>query len=151
MSSKIDLSKIKGLMARSEDDQAQLPKGILVIHVWSISCPACKINMSLLQALRDQYADRGLGVIAAHMPRSEHELDETAVRAVATEIGVTETLVLDNDHAISEALEVKGVPAYYLFDAEGTLRRKAMGEFGIRLITEAVKRLLGDVAAESLC
>jgi len=115
-----------------------------LIHFWSISCPACKSNMPHLQKLRDGYEARGLRTVAIHMPRGEGELDEAKVRAVADEIGVTETLILDNDHRISEAFGVSAVPAYFLFDVEGKLRRHALGNFGVRMIGEAVKRLFGD-------
>lgn len=100
--------------------------------------------MPHLQKLRDDYATRGLQTVAIHMPRGDSELDETKVRAVATEIGVTETLILDNDHKISEAFGVNAVPAYFLFDSEGKLRRHALGNFGVRMIGEAAKRLFGD-------
>jgi len=113
-------------------------------HVWSVSCPACKSNMPRLQALRDDYAARGLQTVAVHMPRGEGELDEEKVRAAADEIGVIELLLFDNDHEISETLGAHAVPAYFLFDAEGKLRRHALGNFGVRIIGEAVKRLFGD-------
>jgi len=100
--------------------------------------------MPHLQKLRDGYEARGLRTVAIHMPRGEGELDEAKVRAVADEIGVTETLILDNDHRISEAFGVSAVPAYFLFDVEGKLRRHALGNFGVRMIGEAVKRLFGD-------
>ena len=100
--------------------------------------------MPLLQVLRDRYAGRGLQVVAVHMPRGNAELDEATVRTIADEIGVTETLLFDNDHAISEAFGVQAVPAYFLFDAEGKLRRHALGNFGVRIIGQAVERLFGD-------
>lgn len=68
---------------------------VCLYHVWSISCPACKSNMQHLQALCDKYAGQGLQTVAIHVPRGESEQDAATVRAVATEIGVTETLILD--------------------------------------------------------
>ena len=124
---------------RQSDESSQL-----LVHFWSISCPACKINMPYLQALRDGYLAHRLQTVAIHKPRGDAELDQAKVRAVADEIGVTETLVFDNDHKISEAFGVDAVPAYFLFDAEGRLRRHALGNFGVRMIGEAVKQLLGE-------
>lgn len=121
----------------------------LLVHVWSISCPACKANMPHLQALRDKYAERGLQTVAIHMPRGEAELNEAKVRLVSDAIGVTETLVSDNEHKISEAFGVNAVPAYFLFDAEGKLRRHALGNFGVRIIGQAVQRLFGDDSEEA--
>ena len=115
-----------------------------LLHIWSISCPSCKSNMPHLHKLRDQFATHGLQTFAIHMPRGEGELDEEKVRAVADEIGVIELLLFDNDHEISETLGAHAVPAYFLFDAEGKLRRHALGNFGVRIIGEVVKRLFGD-------
>ena len=120
----------------------------VLLHVWSISCPACKSNMAHLQSLRDKYVGRGLQTVAMHMPRGEAELDEATVRKVADQIGVTEVLLLDNDRSIADAFGVNAVPAYFLFDAEGKLRRHALGSFGIRMIGQAVQRLFGDAPQE---
>lgn len=122
---------------------------VCLFHIWSISCPACKANMPHLQTLRDQYAERGLRTVAIHMPRGDNELDEATVRKIADEIGVTETLIFDNDHAVSGAFGVNAVPAYFLFDAEGKLRRHALGNFGVRMIGQAVQRLFGDAPDET--
>lgn len=116
----------------------------LLLHVWSISCPACKSNMPQLQHLRNEYAGRGLQTVAVHMPRGEDEIDEVVVRTVANQIGLTEILILDNEHKIVDAFGVNAVPAYFLFDAEGKLRRHALGNFGVRMIGQAVRRLFGD-------
>ncbi|MBC8138320.1 MAG: TlpA family protein disulfide reductase [Fibrella sp.] len=122
---------------------------VCLFHVWSISCPACEVNMPHLQKLRDRYANRGLQTVAIHMPLGDGELDAAKVRAVADEIGVSETLLFDNDHAVSGAFGVNAVPAYFLFDAQGKLRRHALGNFGVRIIGQAIERIFGDAPDET--
>lgn len=121
----------------------------LLVHFWSISCPACKSNMPHLQKLRDKYTSQGLQTVAIHMPRGDAELDNSKVHQIAEEVGLTETLFIDNEHELVDLFGVNAVPAYFLFDAEGKLRRHALGNFGVRMIGQALQRLFGDVPEET--
>jgi thiol-disulfide isomerase/thioredoxin len=114
-----------------------------IIYFWSKSCPSCHANMPYLQKLRDSYADNGLQVIAVHRPMGDFDLDTEEIRKVALELGVTEPCALDNDHKIGDALGVDAWPTYFLFDAEGKLRRHAKGNFGVRMIEQALIRMYG--------
>jgi thiol-disulfide isomerase/thioredoxin len=96
---------------------------LTIVHFWSKSCPSCHANMPHLQKLRDEYKDRGLQVISIHRPMGELDLDIEEIRKVAAELGVTEPCALDNDHKVGDALGVDAWPTYFLFDAEGKLRR----------------------------
>jgi thiol-disulfide isomerase/thioredoxin len=121
----------------------------LIIHFWSRSCPACHANMPHLHSLRDRYHSR-LQVIAAHRPMNESDLDIDKVRASVVELGVTERCIIDNNHKIGDALEVKAWPTYFLFDSERKLRRRAVGAFGVRVIEQALIRLLEEKTQEAV-
>ncbi len=100
--------------------------------------------MPHLHKLRDQYASKGLEVVSVHRPMGDFDLDEAEVRKVAVEIGITETLIFDNDHQIGDALGVDAWPTYFLIDPDGTVRRHARGNFGVKMIEQALIRLLGE-------
>jgi thiol-disulfide isomerase/thioredoxin len=119
-----------------------------LIHFWAISCPACKVNMPHLQILRDTYGPYGLQVVAVHTPRGDFDMDRESVKKVAAEIGITEPCAIDNERAIGDAFGVDAWPAYYFFDGEGKLRRRAVGNFGVRMIEQSLIRQFG-VAPES--
>ena len=119
-------------------------QGNLIIHFWSKSCPACHANMPHLQKLRDGYSDNGLQVIAVHRPMLDADLDTEEIHKVAAELGITEPCALDNDHKIGDALGVDAWPTYFLFDSEGKLRRHAKGNFGVRMIEQALIRMYGE-------
>ncbi len=74
----------------------------------------------------------------------EVDLDVEAVQAAAEEMGITEPLILDNDHKIGDALGVDAWPTYFLIDPDGTVRRHARGNFGVKMIEQALIRLLGE-------
>lgn len=113
-------------------------------YFWSKSCPACHANMPHLQKLRDEYGPKGLKVISVHRPMGEFDLDEGKVLEVARELGITETLLFDNDHSIGDELKVDAWPTYFLFDADGKIRRHARGQFGVKMIEQALIRLCDE-------
>jgi hypothetical protein len=94
---------------------------------------------------RDELKDRGLRVIAVHMPRYEADTDVEAVREAIASHSISEPVAIDNEHKLRESFQNDQgyVPAYYLFDAEGNLRSFAAGERGIDMLKSALDRLLG--------
>jgi thiol-disulfide isomerase/thioredoxin len=120
----------------------------VLVHIWAMSCPACKANMPDLQKLRDTYGEKGLQVVAIHMPRGEFDLDIEKVKAVAIELGVTEPCAIDNEHTLGERFGVDAFPTYFLFGADGRLKRHAKGNFGVRMIEQALLRMYGEEPAE---
>jgi thiol-disulfide isomerase/thioredoxin len=115
-----------------------------LIHFWSMSCGVCKENMPRIAEWREELKDRGLRVIAVHMPRYESDTDVEAVREAINTYGITEACAVDNEHKLREAFQNDQgyVPAYYLFDGEGKLRSFAAGERGLDLLKATLDRLM---------
>ena len=116
-----------------------------LVHFWSVSCGLCKENLPRVAEWRESRAADGLRVVAVHMPRYEADTDVEAVREAIATYGITEPCAVDNGHRLRDAFQNEHgyVPAYYLFDAEGKLRGFAAGEFGVKVITPALDRVLG--------
>ena len=115
-----------------------------LVHFWSVSCGICKDNLPRIAEWRDELKERGLRVIAVHMPRYEADTDVEAVRdAIATNM-ITEPCAIDNEHKLRDAFQNDQgyVPAYYLFDSEGKLRSFAAGERGLDLLKSNLERVL---------
>jgi len=100
--------------------------------------------MPLLQKIRDGYADKGLQVVSVHRPMNESDLDHGKIAVLINKLGINEHIIFDDDHAIGDGLGVEAWPTYFLFDAEGKLRRKAAGQLGIRMIEQSLIRMLGE-------
>jgi thiol-disulfide isomerase/thioredoxin len=115
-----------------------------LIYFWSKSCPSCHANMLHLQKLRDEYGPKGLEVVSVHRPMGEFDLDEAKVLEVAKELGITEKLIFDNDHSIGDELKVDAWPTYFLFDKDGKVRRHAKGQFGVKMIEQALIRFFDE-------
>jgi thiol-disulfide isomerase/thioredoxin len=115
-----------------------------LVHFWSVSCGVCKENLPRVARWREERREAGLRVVAVHMPRYEADTDAEAVREAVALYDITEPCAVDNEHKLKDAFQNEHgyVPAYYLFDAEGKLRGFAAGEFGVKVITPALERLL---------
>jgi len=80
------------------------------------------------------------------MPRSEDDLDIDKIKEVAEEHGITQTILVDNQHTITDAFENKYVPSYYVFDKTGALRHFQAGEGGMPMLEKRVNRVLDEAA-----
>ena len=120
-----------------------------LVHFWAISCGVCKANMPRVAEWRDRYKGAGLRVIAVHMPRYPADTDVEAVRAAVVAYGIDEPCAIDNEHKLRDAFKNDQgyVPAYYLFDGEGTLRSFAAGERGLAMLSSALERTLAAAKA----
>jgi thiol-disulfide isomerase/thioredoxin len=61
-----------------------------LVHFWSLSCGMCKDNLPRIGEWREEYKNRGLRVVAVHMPRYEADTDVEAVRDAISIFGITE-------------------------------------------------------------
>ena len=115
-----------------------------LIHFWSMSCGICKDNMPRIAEWREGLKERGLRVIAVHMPRYESDTDVEAVREAIATNTITEPCAVDNEHKLRDTFQNDQgyVPAYYLFDGEGKLRSFAAGERGLDLLKSNLERVL---------
>ena len=131
-----------------EVSRAALIGSPTLIHFWAMSCHVCHDNMPTIHEWRDEYATRGLKVLAIHMPREEADTDLAGVRADIATLGITEPCAIDNEHTIGDRFENTLWPCYYLFDAEGNLRGRAGGYAGLSMIKGPLLRLLGDLMSK---
>jgi len=128
----------------------EVKKGDLVgekptlIHFWSISCHLCKEAMPQVNEFRDQYSDK-LNVMAVHMPRSEDDLNLDEIKKVAAEHDITQPILVDSEHKLTDAFENQYVPAYYVFDKDGNLRHFQAGGSGMKMLEKRVNRVLDEM------
>jgi thiol-disulfide isomerase/thioredoxin len=134
----------------SQEDVKEHIKGKpTLVHFWAVSCGICKDKMPQLQELIKKYEPAGLQTIAIHMPRYEADTDLDTVNEVMTSINITEPTAVDSLHKLKDAFqnEQGWVPIYYLFDAEGKLKTRAAGEFGVSVLQTALDKMF---AAETV-
>ena len=134
----------------SLDDTNELIKGKpTLVHFWAVSCGICKDKMPQLNELKAKYGELGLQTVAVHMPRYEADTDLETVREAIEANHITEPTAVDSLHKLKDAFlnEQGWVPVYYLFDADGKLKTRAAGEFGIGILVSALEKMFPAIAA----
>jgi thiol-disulfide isomerase/thioredoxin len=114
----------------------------VLVHFWAVSCHLCHENMPTIAEWRDPYAERGLRVVAIHLPRQEADTDVARVRDEVARMQITEPCGVDN--TVADAFDNRYVPAYFLFDREGLLRSRSAGDAGLGLLKGALARQFGE-------
>lgn len=118
----------------------------VLIHFWAVSCHICHEVMPEVIALRDRYKDRGLKVIAVHMPKQESDLEMAGVEKDIATYGMTHPVLLDHRHAIGQAFQNQFWPAFFLFDASGKLYFRAAGDKGLQNLGPKLEQLFSEMA-----
>ena len=115
----------------------------VLVHFWAVSCGICKDKMPQLNEIKKKYGDLGLETIAVHMPRYEADTDLDTVDQAMRDNNIAEQTAVDSLHKLKDAFqnEQGWVPVYYLFDAEGKLKTRAAGEFGISVLQGALDKM----------
>ena len=126
-----------------ESLQEQIKGKPVLVHFWAVSCGICKQKMPQLQEIAAKYGERGLQTVAVHMPRYEADTDLDTVNEAMFENRITEPVAVDSLHKLKDAFqnEQGWVPVYYLFDAEGKLKTRAAGEFGVSVLQTALDKM----------
>jgi thiol-disulfide isomerase/thioredoxin len=127
-------------------DPAALQGKPVLVHFWAVSCHICHEVMPQLIAYRDKWAPHGLQVIAVHMPKEEGDLDPSKVEKDIAEYGITQPVLVDNAHKITEAFQNQFVPAFFLFDKNGNLFFRAAGDKGLANLGPKLEQLFAAQA-----
>lgn len=132
-----------------KDIQEQIKGKPTLVHFWAVSCGICKDKMPELNEMKRKFGALGLQTLAIHMPRYEADTDLDTVNEAIVANHITEPTAVDSLHKLKDAFlnEQGWVPVYYLFDAEGKLKTRAAGEFGIGVLKGALAKMFASHAA----
>jgi thiol-disulfide isomerase/thioredoxin len=134
-----------------EDVTSEIAGKPTLVHFWAVSCGICKDKMPQLREIVKKYGDMGMQTVAVHMPRYEADTDLDTVNQAMVENNIVEPTAVDSLHKVKDAFqnEQGWVPVYFLFDAEGKLKTRAAGEFGIGVLQTALDKMFATQAAEA--
>ena len=107
-----------------------------VISLWVPGCHVCAREAPLLEALRREFAPRGVGFLALSL-----EPDESLVREGARRLGLQLPLAVTRDEVLGP-LGVRAVPSVAWVDASGTVRTAATGERSLAFLRRHTETLL---------
>ena len=124
-----------------EPDLEALSSKPLLIYFWASSCHICHDNMPVLKTWREKYIPQGLQIIAIHCPRMKSDTDIEMVKSSIEECGIIEPCGIDNLHKAKKAFDNELWPAYFVFDADHTLVRRAAGKAGLAMLEPILDKM----------
>ena len=122
---------------------AEMLRGkVVLVDFWEYTCINWIRTSPYVKAWNRDYADRGLVVVGVHAPEFEFgKLAENIDRGIRDH-GLTYPIALDNDFATWQAFGNDAWPSKYLFDANGTLTKRWVGEGSYSAIEAEIRRRL---------
>ena len=115
---------------------------VVLIDVWEYTCINWIRTSPYVKAWHRDYASLGLVVIGAHAPEFEFGRQAANIDRGIRDHGLTYPIAIDNDFAIWRALGNDAWPVKYLFDAQGKLVNRWVGEGQYDEIETEIRRLL---------
>jgi cytochrome c biogenesis protein CcmG, thiol:disulfide interchange protein DsbE len=93
---------------------------VLLVVMWATWCTDCRSEMTSIQKLYAEFANRGFRVAAVSVDRGSDQ----RILAFARALGLTFDILRDEDGEILRAYLTQGVPTAVLIDRHGIIRRR---------------------------
>lgn len=115
---------------------------VVLINIWATWCYPCRTEMPSMQALYQDYRDKGFEILAISIDVREKE----AVIPFVEQYGLTFPVLLDPSNAVGERLLMRGIPTSYLLDKHGRIAGLEVGPKDWN--SKKMRRLLEALLAE---
>jgi peroxiredoxin len=96
---------------------------VTVMNIWATWCTSCREEMSDLEALHQEFAPKGVRVLAVSVDATE----PGRVRAFVKQEKLTFSVAHDPDGNVQQLYQVVGIPATYIVGKDGRLLWKSVG------------------------
>jgi thiol-disulfide isomerase/thioredoxin len=123
---------------------ADLKGHVVVLDFWASWCGPCMQAMPEVDAVVDEFTDRGVKLVAVNMQE-----DRTAATGALDRLKIHPAVALDVDGAAAEHYQVTAIPQMVLIDAEGKVAQVFVGS-NLNLsdqIRAAIEKLLSAAGA----
>ena len=115
---------------------------VVLVDFWEFTCINWIRTSPYVKAWNRDYAKLGLLVIGVHAPEFEFGKQPEIIDRGIRDHGLTYPIAIDNDFAIWNVFDNDAWPAKYLFDAQGKLVMRWIGEGSYDQIEAEIRRLL---------
>jgi thiol-disulfide isomerase/thioredoxin len=121
---------------------------VLIVNLWATWCAPCRQEMPEIEAFYAQYRKRGVDVVAVSV---DDRGDIDAVRKVMAAYAFPAALAVESD--LRALGRIRQVPATFVIDRNGVLRRNGWADAGIvdfKSLEKAVRPLLSPAPEPQL-
>jgi thiol-disulfide isomerase/thioredoxin len=115
---------------------------VVLVDFWEFTCINWIRTSPYVKAWNRDYAKLGLVVIGVHAPEFQFGKQRDIIDRGIRDHGLSYPIAIDNDFKIWNAFDNDSWPAAYLFDAQGQLVMRWIGEGSYDQIEAEIRRLL---------
>lgn len=94
----------------------------VMLNFWATWCPPCRVEIPDMQKFHEKHE---VEVLAVNL--LDTEMKKGHVQQFVDEFGMTFTVGLDGDGAVSNKYRINPIPTTYMIDSEGIIRHKSLG------------------------
>ncbi|MEE8374213.1 MAG: TlpA disulfide reductase family protein [Dehalococcoidia bacterium] len=125
------LEDLDGNLVRLSDFRGK----VVLINFWTTWCPACRIEMPEIEAVHQEYKDKGVVVLGVDPLE-----DEGTIRRYIQQGGFSWTILLDITGEVARDYEITAIPTSFFLDTEGIIRVVNVGD----MTREAMEGMLTE-------
>ncbi|MCZ2126437.1 MAG: TlpA family protein disulfide reductase [Anaerolineales bacterium] len=103
---------------------ADLRGQAVLVNIWATWCPPCKAEMPAIQKVYEEYAQRGLVVLAVN---SAFQDDPAQIAPFREKYQLTFPILLDDAALVSRAYQARSLPSSYFIDRRGVISEVVVG------------------------
>jgi thiol-disulfide isomerase/thioredoxin len=115
---------------------------VVLIDVWEYTCINWIRTLPYVKAWNRDYAGLGLVVVGVHSPEFEFSKRAENIDRGIRDHGLTYPIAIDNEFTIWRSLANDAWPAKYLFDGQGRLVKRWVGEGQYDEIESEIRRVV---------
>ncbi|SCF28066.1 redoxin [Micromonospora mirobrigensis] len=115
---------------------------VVLVDIWEYTCVNWIRTAPYVRAWHRDYADLGLVVVGAHAPEFAFGRRPENIDRAIEEHRLTHPVAIDNDYRFWRALRNDAWPAKFLFDADGRLVDRWVGEGDYDRVESEIRRLV---------
>ncbi len=123
-------------------DLARLRGHVVLVNFWATWCPPCRMEIPGLQAVYQEYRDRGFVVVGL----STDQGGKGAVQQFVRESGVTYPVAMATPGVMRLYGGIDMLPQSFLVDQHGKVVKMVTGAFGEGILRHDVQQLLSGGA-----
>lgn len=123
-----------------EDNQVSLSdfRGKTVfVNFWATWCPPCRAEMPEMEAVYQEYKDKGVVMIGVDIRETKEE-----VLQYVQEGGYSWIFVLDTTGEVTTNYKIQAIPTSFFLDREGTIRAVNIGAMTKRTMEAALAKAM---------
>ncbi|MBM4429407.1 MAG: TlpA family protein disulfide reductase [Chloroflexi bacterium] len=110
---------------------------IVLLNFWAIWCGPCRLEMPDLEAVYQEYGERGVVVVGVNVTESAAE-----ILAYAQKLNLTFPLLRDAEAHGTKTYSIRALPTTLFLDREGQVQYRQLGLMKKDSVVERVESLL---------